>query len=32
MWVADITKSNVVFAYKLKGEIKKVVIELPIIK
>jgi Tfp pilus assembly protein PilP len=32
MWVADITNSNVVFAYKLKGEIKKVVIDLPIIK
>jgi Tfp pilus assembly protein PilP len=32
MWVADITNSNVVFAYKLKGEIKKVVVDLPIIK
>jgi len=29
MWVADITNSNVVFAYKLKGEIKKVVVDLP---
>ena len=32
MWVADISNSNVVFAYKLKGEIKKVVIDLPIKK
>jgi Tfp pilus assembly protein PilP len=32
MWVADITNSNVVFAYKLKGEIKKVVVDLPIKK
>jgi len=29
MWVADISNSNVVFAYKLKGEIKKVVVDLP---
>jgi len=29
MWVADITNSNVVFAYKLKGEIRKVVVDLP---
>jgi Tfp pilus assembly protein PilP len=29
MWVADITNTNVVFAYKLKGEIKKVVVDLP---
>ncbi len=29
MWVADISDSNVMFAYKLKGEIKKVVVELP---
>ncbi len=29
MWVADISDSNVVFAYKLKGEIKKVVVDLP---
>jgi len=32
MWVADITNSNVIFAYKLKGEIKKVVVDLPIKK
>jgi Tfp pilus assembly protein PilP len=32
MWVADISNSNVVFAYKLKGEIKKVVVDLPIKK
>jgi Tfp pilus assembly protein PilP len=32
MWVADISSSNVVFAYKLKGEIKKVVVDLPIKK
>jgi Tfp pilus assembly protein PilP len=32
MWVADITNSNVVFAYKLKGEIKKVLVDLPIKK
>ena len=29
MWVADISNSSVVFAYKLKGEIKKVVVDLP---
>ncbi len=29
MWVADIASNNVVFAYKLKGEIKKVVVDLP---
>ena len=29
MWVADISNTNVVFAYKLKGEIKKVVVDLP---
>jgi Tfp pilus assembly protein PilP len=32
MWVADITNSNVVLAYKLKGEIKKVIVDLPIKK
>jgi Tfp pilus assembly protein PilP len=32
MWVADISNSNVVFAYKLKGEIKNVVVDLPIKK
>lgn len=32
IWVADITNSNVIFAYKLKGEIKKVVVDLPIKK
>jgi Tfp pilus assembly protein PilP len=32
MWVADISNSNVIFAYKLKGEIKKVVVDLPIKK
>ena len=32
MWVADISSSNVVFAYKMKGEIKKVVVDLPIKK
>jgi Tfp pilus assembly protein PilP len=32
MWVADISNSNVVFAYKLKGEIKGVVVDLPIKK
>jgi Tfp pilus assembly protein PilP len=32
MWVADISNNNVVFAYKLKGEIKKVVVDLPIKK
>jgi Tfp pilus assembly protein PilP len=32
MWVADISNSNIVFAYKLKGEIKKVVVDLPIKK
>jgi Tfp pilus assembly protein PilP len=32
MWVADISNTNVVFAYKLKGEMKKVVVELPIKK
>jgi Tfp pilus assembly protein PilP len=32
MWVADISNSSVVFAYKLKGEIKKVVVDLPIKK
>ena len=32
MWVADISNSNVIFAYKLKGEIKKVIIDLPIKK
>lgn len=32
MWVADISNSNVAFAYKLKGEIKKVVVNLPIKK
>lgn len=29
MWVADISYINVVFAYKLKGEIKKVIVDLP---
>jgi Tfp pilus assembly protein PilP len=32
MWVADISGSNVIFAYKLKGEIKKVIVDLPIKK
>lgn len=29
MWVADITSLNVILAYKLKGEIKKVVVDIP---
>jgi len=32
MWVLDISKSNMVLGYKLKGEIKKVVVDVPIIK
>jgi hypothetical protein len=32
MWVADISSSNVVFAYKSKGEIKKVIVDLPVKK
>ena len=29
MWVVDISSSNVVLGYKLKGEIKKVVVDIP---
>ncbi len=29
MWVADITTKGVVLAYKLKGEIKKIVVDMP---
>lgn len=32
MWVADISSSNVILAYKLKGEIKKVVVDIPATK
>lgn len=32
MWVVDVLKSNVVLGYKLKGEIKKVVVDIPVKK
>ena len=32
MWVVDISSSNVVLGYKLKGEIKKVVVDIPVKK
>lgn len=32
MWVADISNSSVVLAYKLKGEIKKVIVDIPTTK
>jgi Tfp pilus assembly protein PilP len=32
MWVVDVSKTNVVLGYKLKGEIKKVVIDIPVKK
>lgn len=32
MWVVDISNSNVVLGYKLKGEIKKVVVDIPVKK
>lgn len=32
MWVVDVLKNNVVLGYKLKGEIKKVVVDIPVKK
>jgi len=32
MWVADISARDVIVAYKLKGEIKKIVVDIPTTK